>query len=52
MCLLLYCHDDSIISKVNATEDDYHAAESAVTIGDLYVIVSDPNVVSEDCRER
>lgn len=45
--LTIVLHDDSIISKVNATEDDYHAAESAVTIGDLYTIVSDPNVVSE-----
>jgi len=45
--LTIVLHDDSIISKVNATEDDYHAAESAVTIGDLYTIVSDPNVASE-----
>ena len=45
--LTIVLHDDSIIAKVDATEDDYHAAESAVTIGDLYTIVSDPNVVSE-----
>lgn len=45
--LTIVLSDDSIISKVNATEDDYHAAESATTIGELYVIVSDPNVVSE-----
>ena len=45
--LTIVLSDGSIISKVNATEDDYHAAESAATIGELYVIVSDPNVVSE-----
>jgi hypothetical protein len=51
--LTIVLSDDSIISKVNATEDDYHAAESATTIGELYTIVSDPNVVSEIAeRER
>jgi len=51
--LTIVLSDGSIISKVNATEDDYHAAESANTIGELYTIVSDPNVVSEIAeRER
>jgi len=45
--LTIVLQDASIITKPNATEDDFAAACEASTIAELYRIVSNSNVVSE-----
>ena len=39
--------DYSIMTKMNATEEDFHAVESAKDLAEIIMIVSDPNVVSD-----
>ncbi len=39
--------DYSIMTKMNATEEDFHAVESAKDLAEIIMIVSDPNVVND-----
>ena len=50
--LTIVLNDGSILSKPNATKDDYHAAISARTEASLYTICADSTVVEEKKRQE
>ncbi len=50
--LSIVMNDGSVITKTNATEDDYVAVQTAKNVAELYSIVSDSSVVSERMEEE
>jgi hypothetical protein len=50
--LTVIMHDGSVITKMDATEEDYEAVQLAKNVAELYSIVSDPSVVNEKIEEE